>query len=448
MVAQDPPAAGVLATRPPTLAADKAGSMAWYALGVLCFANILNFLDRSIVGLVAEPIKVSLGLTDSQLGFINGAGFVVFYVAVGFPIARLADRGVRRRLLAIGVGFWSLCTLLTGMVQNFFQLVAARAGLAVGEATVLPVGMSMIGDLFPPGQRMRATAIFQSSPLIGIMFGMPLVGWVVTHYGWRPTLVVLGLPGLLLAAVIWLTVREPVRGLYDRPELAAARDDNIWQALAALARNPAFVILTLGTAINAIGGMAQTAFIPAYLQRTLGMNHLEIGTVMGPAVGGAAALGGVAGGFLADWLRKRSGGFHQVVLVLALIHIASVGGTYLFHVADSKGMLVLGGALQSFFNMLKTGPFLAIALAVVSPRMRGFATTVIAVVASSVIGAVLGPAIAGGLSDALAPSLGVYSLRWALVCTSCGAFLLAGATYLFSLPYIRKYDREQAALPA
>ena len=421
-----------------------AGAEAWYALSVLCLANILNTLDRGIVGFVAEPIRISLGLTDTQLGFINGIGFVLFYVVFGFPIARWADRGVRRTILALGVGLWSVMALLTGLVQSFVQLVAARAGLAVGEATVLPAGLSLITDLFPPGLRMRATSIFQTSPLVGLMIGMPLVGWVVTHHGWRPTMVVLGLPGLLLAVIIYFTFREPARGAFDPPSPPVIRRENILQALAVLGKNRGFVLLALGTAISSLSGFAQSAFVPAYLHRTLGMSHLEIGAIMGPVVGGAAAAGTLAGGFLADALRRRTGGDWLSVMILTVAHTLSAAGTYIFLTADDHQTMITGGALQSFFNMLKTGPFIAIALALAPAHMRAFAATVIGVVAVSVIGAALGPAMVGGLSDLFVTAYGPLSLRYAMVWICGGSVVLSGVIYALALPSIARRDREAA----
>jgi predicted MFS family arabinose efflux permease len=440
------PRAGDPMDAPTARAAQAAGRSAWFALSLLLAASILNTLDGSIVGLVSEPLKHDLHLSDTALGVVNGAGYVVFYALFGIPVARWADRGVRRSILALGMTLWSTMMVLCGFVQTLGQLIAVRAGVAVGVSAGAPTSLSLIADLFPPGRRMRATSLYQAAPFVGITAGLPLVGWLVTHHGWRSAMIVLGLPGLLLALVIRLTLREPPRGRYDAPQARQAPAATLAQALGALLTNRAFMLITLGMALAAAAGSAMAGFVPAFMQRTHAMSPLEVGLTMGLVMGAASMAGTVAGGFIADAIRKRTGGDYWVVALflaaqgLALIAMAGFLGL------DARTPMLMSGAALSFLNSLKTGPFIAIGLAMAPPDMRGLAATLLAVIASAVLAGAAGPLLVGVLSDALAPSQGAAALREALLWVCCGGLAASTAVFVLVLPLIRRTDRQGLAV--
>ncbi len=394
---------------------------------------------------MAEPIRRDLGLSDTALGFINGAGFVVFYVLFGLPVARWADRGVRRSILALAVAVWSLMTAASGLAQNFIQFVIARAGVAVGESAGTPTSLSLIADLFPPAKRMRAISLYTSAPFFGIVLGMPLIGWLVTHHGWRSAMFVFGLPGVVVAAVIALTFREPIRGRYAAPSPKTESPATLFAALKALATNTPFVLITAGLTIGSLAGAAQAGFIPAYMQRNQGMSPLEIGLIMGPIVAGAALLGIIVGGVIAELVRKRTGSDTSVLVLFIAMHVLSGFAMAVFLAADPRWLMLAGGAAQSFLNSLKSGPFVAIALSLVAPNMRGLAGTMLTVVAVSLIGGALGPLFVGLISDGLTAHYGVLALRYGLLWVCCGSVALSSVIFLFLPSRIARSEREAAA---
>jgi predicted MFS family arabinose efflux permease len=389
-------------------------------------ANILNALDRSIVGFLAEPIKHDLALSDS---------------ALGFPIARRADHGARRPILTLSIALWSTMLLLCGAARSYLQLLTARAGLAIGESACLPVSLSLISDLFPADRRMRATSLFQAAAMFGVMAGLPILGWVAASFGWRAAMFVLGLPGLLLAAAVHLTMPEPARGVFDPPQPGLPPALPLGAALHQLSANRPFVLLAIGLAVNSVSAGAQAAFVPAYMQRAHGMSPLEIGLSLGPLVGGAGMLGIVVGGFVAESVRRKRGDA-AVVAIFAMAEALGCVGTGLFFAARDVGMMLAAGAAQAFLAMLKTGPFISLTVSLVAPRMRALAATIVGVIAISLIGTALGPMFVGILSDALQPAAGGLALRDALILVCCGGIALSLAFFVSVVPSLSAIDRQ------
>ena len=171
-----------------------------------------NHIDRQILLILVEPIKTDLEVSDSAIGLLTGFGFAIFYATFGIPIAMWADRGNRRNILALSLATWSGMTALSGLAQNYWQLLLARMGVGVGEAGGTPPATSMIADLYAPKERAFALGIYTSGIGLGILAGFVIGGYVYQAFGWRVAFFVAGVPGLLLALIVRLTVREPVRG--------------------------------------------------------------------------------------------------------------------------------------------------------------------------------------------------------------------------------------------
>jgi len=184
----------------------------YYVLAVLTLVYTFNFIDRQLLVILQEPIKADLGLSDTQLGLLTGFAFAVFYVVCGIPIARWADKSVRRSIIALSLAVWSFMTAVSGFTQNFFQLLLARMGVGVGEAGGSPPAHSMISDIFKPKFRATALSVYSVGIYIGILFGFMLGGWIAEFFGWRRAFLVVGLPGILLALVVRFSVQEPIRG--------------------------------------------------------------------------------------------------------------------------------------------------------------------------------------------------------------------------------------------
>ena len=418
-------------------AAPSAG-YANYVLGMLFVVNVFNIVDRSIMGLLVDPVKNEMALTDTQMSLLTGFAFVSFYLVFGIFIARIADRGSRRLLLAAGIAIWSLMTALTGLAQDFTTLVIARIGVGIGEAACFPVAMSLIGDFFPSEKRPRAVSIFQASQYVGIVGGLVLIGWLAEYYGWRTAFIVVGLPGLLVAALFYATVRDPERGRHDAvaPEAPA----KFGRAMASILGNGPLVALIFVMGFGTMGIVTLASWSPPFLQRIHGLSVGEVGSVVGPAVGLPGIIGTVGGGILASWLARRTGRAGAALLVpLVGLFLAAPAFT-LFVFADALPFAIAGLALGNMCVSTVFGPPVAVALSIAPPQLRALTSSVLLVV-QSLIGAGLGPFIVGRTSDALAAELGVESLRYALIVVPV-APLIAATMLVFV--YLSMKRRESA----
>src|ERR1700712_3708710 len=225
-----------------TDAAAKPSMRRYYVLGVLTIVYALNFLDRTIFNVLIEPIKKEFALSDTTMGLLAGFGFVLFYSLLGIPIARVADRLNRRNIVAIAFAFWSAMTFFCGMAQSVAALALARIGVGIGESAGTPASQSMVADLFTKNERPRALGVYAIGTYLGVFLGYFIGGWVNQHYGWRMAFFAAGLPGIALAAVLWLTVSEPKRGAMAE----AFTPEPIGPTLGFLALQKTFIIVLIG----------------------------------------------------------------------------------------------------------------------------------------------------------------------------------------------------------
>ena len=195
----------------------------WYALGILVLVFTSSHVDRQIMGILLEPIKHDLGASDTQMGFLIGLTFALFYATLGMPIAMLADRGNRRNIIALAITIWSGMTAVCGFAQSFLQLVVARIGVGIGEAGSSPPSHSMISDMFPLKQRGTAMGIYAIGVNLGLLIAYLAGGWMSENWGWRTTFIVVGLPGLAIALLVRFTVAEPERGGSDQDRWRRAK---------------------------------------------------------------------------------------------------------------------------------------------------------------------------------------------------------------------------------
>jgi len=237
-----------------------------------------NFLDRQILGILLQPIKTDLGLSDTQLGLLSGIGFALFYVTMGIPLARWADKHNRVSLLSVCIALWSAMTALSGAATNFLQLGLARIGVGIGEAGCTPAAHSIIADYFKSEERVRAMAFYSAGASIGVFLGYLLGGWVNQFYGWRVTFFVVGAPGLLLALIVRFTLREPPRGHSENSKTAASTIPTVTEALSYLWGQNSFRHLALGTGLLTLSSYGGATWFPAFLMRSYGMSTGELGT--------------------------------------------------------------------------------------------------------------------------------------------------------------------------
>ena len=393
---------------------EISGGTAYWALFLLFLSNVFNVGDRTLLGVVTEPVRRELGLSDTEVSLTNGIMFVLFNLVAGLFIARLVDRGNRTRILAIGVAAWSIATAATGLAQDFVTLSLARIGVGVGEATAFPAAMSLIPDLFRQETRSRAVAVFQSSGMIGVVGGTILAGELAASMGWRAMFVVCGAAGAALAAVLTLTMREPRR---EPADMRAADAGTYLANLAAACRRalhtPGFVSLALAFGIAGMIGAVLGAWGPAFLQRSHGVPLAHVGLVIGPAVGLGGIAGTLASGVLADRLVRRSGLASDMLKVPLVALPLAAPFTAGFVLAPSVALTLLSAAAMNFCLTCAVPPCINYAVTRADPGDRGVTATIM-LAATGLIGGGLGPFIVGALSDMLAPQLGAESLRFGI----------------------------------
>ena len=277
----------------------------WGVLALLTVVYSFNFIDRQLLVILQESIKTEMGLSDKQLGLLSGFSFAIFYVSFGIPIARLADQGTRRSIVAVALAVWSGMTALSGLAQNYMQLLLARIGVAVGEAGGSPPAHAIISDIFEGERRATALAIYSMGINIGVLLGFLLGGWINEFYGWRMAFIVVGLPGVALAVILRLVVAEPVRGLAEGKQFSDAAPPPFKDTLALLWSRPSFRHLSIACGLHAFITYGAGNFLPSLFLRLHEISTGELGTWLALAsVSGGA--GTFLGGYLSDKLRAGS----------------------------------------------------------------------------------------------------------------------------------------------
>lgn len=414
-----------------THAPDAGGTSrayARYALGLLLVVYVINYVDRQVLSILVEPIRKELGLTDTQIGLLSGLGFALFYAAAGLPIARLADRTSRKGIIAGCLALWSGATAVCGLTVNFTQLLVARALVAVGEAGAGPAGHSMLADLFPHGKRATALAVFSCGVPIGILVGLLAGGWLNQAFDWRTAFIVVGLPGVLVSAVVALTLKEPPRSA----EAGTEKPPSTREALGALMRIPAFNYLVLGAALHAFTSYGALQWNPAFMIRFHGLSTGEAGLALGLISGVTGVVGTLAGGWFADLLGRRDNRWYAWLPALMIgVRAPLFISAYLAPTpAIAIACLILPGFLGNSF----TGPVFGTIQTLAPVRVRAFASAWTLFIIA-LVGFGLGPLVIGMTSDALAPAFGDRSLGYAIALAAVGelisvAFFLMAARRL------------------
>ena len=404
-----------------------------YVLLLLMVVYIFNFIDRQILVILQESIKAELGLSDKQLGLLSGFTFAVFYVVCGIPIARWADRYNRVNIVSVSIAVWSGMTALSGLTANFMQLLAARIGVGVGEAGASPPSHSIISDYFPHAERGRALSVYSIGIYIGILIGFLLGGWVNQFFGWRVAFLVVGLPGILMAVVVKLTLREPPRGQMDDGDHTDVPESHFVADVKRLWGLRSFRYAAFGAGFNAFLGYGALNFMPSFAIRIYDVPVGLVGTWLALIAGFAGAAGAYAGGHLSDHLGRRDYRWSYWVPAISTLG----AGLLLLPMMLSSHQYVMWGIyiLVALCQAMFLGPTIAMAHALVGPRYRALASSVLFFILN-IIGLGLGPLTVGAVSDALMPSLGVDSIRWAIMSTAIAAFAGAGL-YFNAARYVR-----------
>lgn len=403
-----------------------------YVLGLLVVLYTFNHLDSKVFGVLMEPIKNDLGLSDTAMGFLGGLSFALFHAVAGLPIARWADRGSRKFILSLGVVVWSATTAATGLARNFTHLALARVLTGVGEASSAPAAHSMISDYFPPGRRATALGIFFLGAHAGVTLGFLLGGTLAESVGWRVTFFILGAPGVAIAALVWFTLREPERGaMEDGPVETAPLP---WRDVFAFLRSSrAFTFILLGQALHAFSGMGLLVWSAPLLMRLHGMGTAEAGLWLGPIAGLSGAAGVLAGGWVSDRLGSRDETWYTRLPALAAG--LALPFTAVFILSENVALALVCLVPHSFLGGSYSGPIAALVQSLVKVRMRALAAALNAL-ATNLIGVGLGPQAVGLLSDAFAADMGDQALRYAMLVVGV-TNLGAGGCYLLAARAMR-----------
>jgi MFS family permease len=395
----------------------------WYVLAVLTIVYALNIADRFSISTLIEPIRQELRLSDGGVAFLTGVALALFYVSVGIPVAELADRANRRNILAVALALWSGMTALCGLAHNYLQLLVARFGVGIGEAGGTPPSTSMLADKFPPARRPMALTIFALGACLGAWLGSYVAGEAAQRGGWRLAFLVLGVPGVIMALIVWLTVREPRRGQLDARGGGAERS-TVAATLRFIVTQRSAVHLLVGGSVATFWSWGLMWWTPTFLQRS---HHLTVGQA-GELLGPMHLMAGTAGTLLAAWLVGRRAAAdpryvaHLLAWVTALTTIPSI---FLYWVLSQKAATAL---LWVFVPAVYfyIGPILGLLQNVIPANMRA-TTCAILLFLANVANLVLAPQLVGWLSDWFAASFGAgqESLRWALLCLAPSGFWAA-----------------------
>lgn len=425
-----------------------------YALWLLMLIYVVNFLDRQVINILAEPVKNDLGLSDTQLGLLSGFAFGIVYTFLGFPLARIADRHNRPWLIAGCLTAWSGFTIACGQAQNFLQLVICRGGVGVGEAGCTPTSHALIADYTPKEKRASALAFYSMGTPIGSLLGLALGGYLADAFGWRKAFLVAGLPGLLFALLALLTLKEPrataVAIARRAADAATEALPTFTETFRYLLKKQAFWYLAFGAGMRAWLGYGIAPFLPGFFYRVHGHEVAElaaqwgmkpqtfVGLVIGVMTGVAGAFGSWLGGQIADRLGAR-----DLRVFGSIPAIAVVVGTpiTIFNYTTGNGALALAlTAIPAVLGTLWYGPVYASAQGMVPPHMRAMSASIMLFVINF-LGLVLGAICVGALSDLFNKGLGLGSaegVRWALIAST-----LIGSVSMILFWLARRRVREE-----
>lgn len=370
------------------------GSPGW-ALAMLTAISTCGFIDRVIMQVLVQPIKIEFGLSDLEIGAVGGLAFALLYSLLSLPVARLAERRSRIPLIAIGTLLWSAATMLCGFVASFFQLFLARIGVGIGEAVGLPASTSTLSDYFPPDRRTSAMAVFFLAPPLGAFIGSAGGASIAELYGWRWAFIAAAMPGVVLGALLYLTVPEPRRGAHD----GTGDDDHVPSLMTVLARlwkRPSLRHILIGSTLASMIGFGVNAFLAAYLSRRFGFGLAAAGVTAGMIASVPASLSVFGGGRLAEYFGRKNARYYALLPAFALFLTAPL---YMLAMAQAEAAVAIALlATVALVQYVYLAPSAGVIQNMMHPRMRASASALTGL-AYALLGTGLGPLLIGGLSD-------------------------------------------------
>jgi len=387
----------------------------YLVLGILTATYVSNFVDRQVINVLASYIIEDLQISDGQFGMLSGLAFACIYTTLGIPIARWADIGNRRNIIAISVGVWSIMTAACGAAQNFTQLFLARFGVGIGEAGGSPPAHSIVSDIFPAAQRATALSVYSLGVYGGILVGTIGGAYLVRFFDWRTAFVVVAIPGIFLALLVRFVVKEPPRGLAEkRSDMAPP---GFFKVMGFLWERKSFRHLAFACALHAFVTYGIGNFMPLFLGRVHGMPILDVGWYYGLIAGIGGLAGTFFGGWMSDRMSNKTGDKTWYVWIPFISTVLAIPFALITFLVMPNGITA---AFSYLFPVFCGGWYLAPCLAsthfLVGIRMRAMGSAVLLFVLN-LIGLGLGPMLTGYVSDWLTPTYGNEALRYAMAIT-------------------------------
>jgi MFS family permease len=412
-----------------------------YVLVLLVTVGIVGWVDRNVFAVLLQSIKTDLALSDTQLGLLGGAAFGVFYAGVGLPVAWVADHYSRSALISVALGLWSVMTAACGLAGGFASLFLARVGVGIGEAGGSPPSQSLVADYFPPARRARALGVLYLHIPVGFVVGYLSGAWLDERVGWRLTFLIVGLPGVLLALIVRLTLLEPPRGYAE-----GARDTGHTPGLASTIRYflrcRSLRHLPLAGAAHGIGAFAAAVWLPAYFMRTYEVTAIVAGSWMAIAYGCGGSVGVLCGGCVADAIVRRTGDSRWYAWGCAGVIFATLPCTFLLYLTQQRGVAVASLIGATLLGHMFLGPVAALLQNLAGMRRRATAAAFYLFLVNLVSMGV-GPTAVGLASDYFSARHMDGALRYALLVVVATTTVLASAHFLLAARTLRQ-DLERA----
>ena len=417
----------------------------YYVLALLTLGYVFNFVDRQVMTILIEPIKMEFGASDTQMGLLSGLAFALFYATLGIPVARLADRWSRRNVLAISMTTWSAVTALCATATGFWHLLLLRIGVGIGEAGGTPPSQSLLADYFPPEKRAFAQGILATAPNIGILVGLFGGALIAEAYGWRSVFLVFGIPGVLLAILIQLTIKEPLKVTVSASEEGAG----LFSTLGNIFRLPSFAHIMVGVGFTGIAGYGLGVWSPSFLVRVHNMSLVDAGLYLGLIGVFGGGLGTISSGLLVDRLARRNKRWQLWLPAIGIFLALPTQLAFLLWPAEHR--LVMGEVdvpfallfmgLSAVFASFWIAPSYAAVQNLVPQYWRTQASALM-LLAINLLGMGLGPLLVGMLSD-LFSQFGDSSVRYGLS-IGVSLSLVGGVAYLRgSALYARAIEKKR-----
>ena len=414
-----------------------------YVLFLLLIVALFNFVDRQILAVLLEAIKQEFSLSDTELGMLGGVAFAVFYSLLGVPIAWLADRYNRRNIIAIALCLWSAMTAVCGMTTGFVSLFLARVGVGIGEAGGNPPAYSLIADYFPPERRATAMAVIGMGIPLGVLTGFLVGGWVNEFLGWRSAFMAVGMPGVVLAVVLWFTLREPPRGFYE-PQQAVGQTPSILSTFHHLWQRPACRHLCMAAALYGMSGWGAGIWQPSFFMRSHGMGSGEAGTWLAFVFGLSGACGSFLGGMIGDRVFKITQDPRWYLWISSTGILVAIPFVFLVYLWPTPIPALLFLSIPTFLGHMYLGPVMAMLLGIAGAQRRALASSIYGLFVN-LVAMGLGPLTVGMASDYLQPRFGNDSLRYAILAVVVISTAWAALHFLLATKTIRQdlWEAEQ-----